>query len=59
MIVLDTHIWVWWIHDDPHLTAQQKQWLQEYESQGLGVSAISCWESEFLNERALTVSAPF
>ncbi len=44
MIVLDTHIWAWWVHGDPRLTAQQNQWLQQYESQGLGVSAISCWE---------------
>ena len=44
MIVLDTHIWVWWMHGDSRLTNQQNQWLQQYESQGLGVSAISCWE---------------
>lgn len=44
MIVLDTHIWVWWVHGDSHLTNQQNQWLQQYESQGLGVNVISCWE---------------
>ncbi|HXM36242.1 MAG TPA: type II toxin-antitoxin system VapC family toxin [Pyrinomonadaceae bacterium] len=44
MIVIDTHIWVWWVHGDEHLTAQQNQWLQENEAQGLGVSIISCWE---------------
>ena len=44
MIVLDTHIWVWWVHADAHLTAQQNLWLQEHEPTGLGVSAISCWE---------------
>jgi PIN domain nuclease of toxin-antitoxin system len=44
MIVLDTHIWVWWVHGDKRLTTQQNQRLQQYESQGLGVSAISCWE---------------
>jgi PIN domain nuclease of toxin-antitoxin system len=50
MIVLDTHIWVWWIHGDSHLTSQQNQWLQQYESQGLGVSAISCLEVAKLAE---------
>jgi PIN domain nuclease of toxin-antitoxin system len=50
MIVLDTHIWVWWVHGDSHLTEQQNQWLQQYESQGLGVSAISCWEVAKLAE---------
>lgn len=44
MIVLDTHIWVWWVHDDPQLTQQQRRWLQENEENGLGVSVISCWE---------------
>lgn len=44
MIVLDTHIWVWWVHGSSHLTNQQNQWLRQYESRGLGVSAISCWE---------------
>jgi PIN domain nuclease of toxin-antitoxin system len=44
VIVLDTHIWVWWVHGDEHLAAQQTQWLRENEDQGLGVSIISCWE---------------
>lgn len=44
MIVLDTHIWVWWIDGGSQLTAQQKAWIQQYETQGLGVSVISCWE---------------
>ncbi len=44
MIVLDTHIWVWWVQDDARLTRKHREWLQEYESQGLGVSIISCWE---------------
>ena len=59
MIVLDTHIWVWWVHGDPRLTAQQNQWLQQYESQGLGVSAISCWEVAKLVEYGrLTLPCP-
>lgn len=44
MIVLDTHIWVWWVHGNEHLNKQQSDWLQENEDQGLGVSIISCWE---------------
>lgn len=31
MIVLDTHIWVWWVHGDTHLNKQQTDWLQENE----------------------------
>ncbi len=44
MIVLDTHIWVWWLQGDTRLTKQYQNWLQQYESQGLGVSIMSCWE---------------
>lgn len=44
MIVLDTHIWVWWVHGDSHLTATHRQALEAHEQTGLGISAISCWE---------------
>jgi len=44
MIVLDTHIWVWWVDDNARLTEQQRGWIQSYQPQGLGVSIISCWE---------------
>jgi len=44
MILLDTHIWVWWTHDDDSLPTEYKQLLQHYEKEGLGVSVISCWE---------------
>lgn len=44
MIVLDTHIWVWWVDGNQRLTKANEQWIQQYQSQGLGVSIISCWE---------------
>jgi PIN domain nuclease of toxin-antitoxin system len=44
MIVLDTHIWIWWIHGDKCLKDDTLQLLRTGEQQGLGVSAISCWE---------------
>jgi PIN domain nuclease of toxin-antitoxin system len=44
VIVLDTHIWVWWVHGDARLSERQIRWLGENESRGLGVSVISCWE---------------
>lgn len=51
MIVLDTHIWVWWVHGDSRLTMNQFGHLQANESQGLGVSVISCWEVAKLVEK--------
>jgi PIN domain nuclease of toxin-antitoxin system len=44
MIVLDTHIWIWWVHRHERLSVQHVRWLQENEENGLGVSVISCWE---------------
>lgn len=44
MILLDTHIWVWWVDDNQRLTQKHREWLNEYQSDGLGVSIFSCWE---------------
>jgi PIN domain nuclease of toxin-antitoxin system len=44
MILLDTHIWVWWVHGDVQLSEAHQTKLQENEAEGLGVSIISCWE---------------
>ncbi|NOX62261.1 MAG: type II toxin-antitoxin system VapC family toxin [Chloroflexi bacterium] len=44
MIVLDTHIWVWWVHGDKRLTRTQIAAIEANEMDMIGVSAISCWE---------------
>jgi len=44
MIVHDTHIWVWWVHDDKQLTKEYKEYIEQNEQGGIGISAISCWE---------------
>lgn len=44
MIVLDTHIWVWWVHGDEQLTRTQAGVIAATETDVIGVSAISCWE---------------
>ncbi|HDN79307.1 MAG TPA: type II toxin-antitoxin system VapC family toxin [Chloroflexi bacterium] len=44
MIVLDTHIWVWWVHGDKRLTPTQIEVIVANETDVIGVSAISCWE---------------
>ena len=59
MIVIDTHIWIWWVHDDRQLTAAQTQAIQANENGLIGVSAISCWEIAKLVERGrLTLPLP-
>ncbi|GAB4290765.1 MAG: type II toxin-antitoxin system VapC family toxin [Oscillatoriaceae cyanobacterium] len=44
MIVVDTHIWIWWVQKDERLTARHQDLLEQYRSEGLGVSIFSCWE---------------
>lgn len=44
MIVLDTHIWVWWVQDPNQLSVAYQECIALHESQGLGISIISCWE---------------
>ena len=44
MILLDTHIFLWWVHGDQQLTETQKAVIRANEADVIGVSAISCWE---------------
>ena len=44
MIILDTHIWVKWVLDESQLPSVLCDKIREYETDGLGVSVISCWE---------------
>lgn len=44
VILIDTHIWVWWILDAARLRENQRQALANHENDRIGVSVISCWE---------------
>jgi PIN domain nuclease of toxin-antitoxin system len=45
MIVLDTHVWLWWLHDPTRLSARAAQLIQQEQVSGtLILSAISVWE---------------
>jgi len=44
MIVLDTHIWVWWVRGDRQLTQAQLEVIAAHETEVISISAISCWE---------------
>ncbi len=59
MILLDTHIWVWWIYNDKRLSDLHRHALRHSEEEGLGLSVISCWEVAKLVElRKLTLHCP-
>ncbi len=53
MIVLDTHVWIWWVSGSDVLTASQHRAITEATE--IGVSAISCWEVAKLVERGRLV----
>jgi PIN domain nuclease of toxin-antitoxin system len=44
MIILDTHIWVWWVHGDQQITSTQAEIIKANETDIIAVSAISAWE---------------
>ena len=45
MIVLDTQVWLWWVHDDAQLSARAAQAIKQAEgTDGIRVSVISVWE---------------
>lgn len=44
MIILDTHIWIWWVHDETYLTQKQLNAIGAHENNIIGVSSISLWE---------------
>ena len=44
MILLDTHIWIWWVDGGTQLPANYLALIQAESANGIGVSAISCWE---------------
>ena len=60
-VLLDTHIWVWWLTRDAHLPARESQALNAKASRGeLRLAAISLWEAQMLNAKSrLRLPAPF
>jgi PIN domain nuclease of toxin-antitoxin system len=52
VIVLDTHIWVWWANQSTQLTAAYRTAIQSHAASGLGACAISLWEVAKLAEKS-------
>ena len=49
-LVLDTHVWLWWLLGQPELSATERDALDAMAAAGAppGVSAISLWEAQML-----------
>src|SRR2546421_4395150 len=50
MILLDTHIWFWWVYNPDLLTRSQRSFF-ETTKDALGVSIISLWEIALLQSK--------
>jgi PIN domain nuclease of toxin-antitoxin system len=44
VILLDTHVWRWWVDGGARLSVAQRQAIAAAGPGNLGVSIISCWE---------------
>lgn len=58
MVLVDTHVWVWWVHGDSLLPATIRSFLDARQND-VGVCSISCWEVAKLVElRRIVLSRP-
>jgi PIN domain nuclease of toxin-antitoxin system len=52
LIVLDTHVWVWWVASPERLSPSARQRIDaEMNEAPVYVSSISCWEVSLLVKR--------
>lgn len=59
MIILDTHIWIWWVGENSELTKEYEELIRSRQAEGIGVSSISCWEIALLHaKKRLNLSLP-
>ncbi|MFK7973036.1 MAG: type II toxin-antitoxin system VapC family toxin [Bacteroidia bacterium] len=57
MIILDTHIWIWWVNGSPKLDQKSLELIKKHEESGLYVSVISCWEfAKLVEKKRLTIT---
>ena len=49
-LLLDTHIWIWWVQQTGQLTPSQSALIENAET--VQVSAISCWEAMMLQQQS-------
>jgi PIN domain nuclease of toxin-antitoxin system len=51
-VLLDTHVWIWWLTPESPLSSRERQALdQAAEDRELHLAAISLWEAQVLHVR--------
>jgi len=61
LILLDTHVWLWWLLGSPRLAARERTALDRAASRGaVRLAAVSLWEAQMLHAKArLTLDRAF
>jgi PIN domain nuclease of toxin-antitoxin system len=59
-ILLDTHVWIWTVHNDKRLLPSHRELIQTADQEnGVFVSAISCWEiTKLVQLHRITLNRP-
>jgi PIN domain nuclease of toxin-antitoxin system len=60
-VLLDTHVWIWWLIGDPRIGREERARLDELAARSeVHLSAISLWEAQMLHSRKrVTLPLPF
>jgi PIN domain nuclease of toxin-antitoxin system len=52
LIVLDTHVWVWWVANPEKISGPAQEEIDRaMEREEIFISSISCWEVALLNRK--------
>ncbi|CAN5356159.1 type II toxin-antitoxin system VapC family toxin [soil metagenome] len=52
MVLLDTHIWLWWLLDEPNLNEGEREELDLLAAKKwLAISWVTIWETEMLERK--------
>ena len=59
-IFLDTHVWMWWVTEDPRLSRRARSIIRKaVAGEGVWISAISIWEmAKKVEKGALALDRP-
>jgi PIN domain nuclease of toxin-antitoxin system len=60
-VLLDTHVWLWWLLGSERIAKKERQALDRLASRGaLSIAAVSLWEAQMLHEKSrLSLDRPF
>ena len=59
MILLDTHVWLWWLLGEGPLTDEERETLDDSASKNeIAISAASIWETEMLHRKGVIELQP-